>query len=158
MPFILRLVIMASTANVFYFLVFWHCIIGLDANCGNIKYTTINNIRRSTAYNATYDLCDRSFIQSGSWYRFKSVAGDKMPEFNPGLYHCGTYIPMWMNGKHPSNVGVEVDRTVCASIPWLWPPGCGYSASIKVINCGSFFLYQLKPPPYCTLAYCAGKL
>jgi hypothetical protein len=149
---------MASTSVVVYFLVFWNCINGIDANCGHITYTTINNIQRSTAYNATHDLCDRDFITSGSWYRFRSVAGDKMPEFNPGLYRCGTYIPLWMRGTHPANVGVQVYRTACAPVPYSWPPGCGYSLNIKVINCGSFFLYQLKPPRYCTVAYCAGKL
>jgi hypothetical protein len=148
---------MASTATLFCFLVL-HCITALNAQCGHLQYTTIRNIRRSTAYNATYDLCDRGVIQDGSWYRFKSVAGNKMPEFNPGINRCGTFIPIWMKGKHPTTPGVVVDRTACAPVPWLFPLDCGDRFDIKVINCGSFFLYQLKEPKKCTYAYCAGKL
>ena len=148
---------MSSTAALFCFLVL-HCITALNAQCGHLQYTTIRNIRRSTAYNATYDLCDRGLIQDGLWYRFESVAGNKMPEFNPGIYHCGTFIPIWMNGKHPTTPGVVVDRIACAPVPWLFPLDCGDQFNIKVINCGSFFLYQLKEPQKCTYAYCAGKL
>ena len=148
---------MASTAVLFYFLVL-HWINAIDASCSHITYTTISDIRRSTAYNSTHDLCDRGKITDGLWYRFISPAGDRMPEFNPGILHCGTYIPIWLNGDHPTSVGVKVDRIACATIPWKWPPGCGEWFNIKVINCGSFFLYQLKEPKYCTYAYCVGML
>ena len=148
---------MASTA-VLCFLTLY-CISGVACNvCSNNNYETINNVRRSTAYTATSDLCDRHFIQDGSWYRFKSVAGDKMPEFNPGINHCGTFIPIWMKGKHPSNRGEKVNRIACAAVPWKFPAGCGQRFDIKVLNCGSFFLYQLKEPQHCTYAYCAGKI
>ncbi|CAB4039860.1 Hypothetical predicted protein, partial [Paramuricea clavata] len=113
---------MASTAVLFCFLVL-HCITALDAQCSHLTYTTINNVRRSTAYTATYDLCDRGLIQDGSWYRFKSAAGDKMPESDPKIKHCGTYIPIWMNGRHPATPGVVVDRTACASVPRRRPVG-----------------------------------
>ena len=135
-----------------------HCITDIASGvCSNITYTTLNDVRRSTAYDSTFDLCDLRVIQDGSWYRFKSLAGDKMPEFNPGVRHCGTYVPIWMNGKHPTKLGETVDRTACAAIPFRRPAGCGGKFDIKVINCGSFFLYQLKEPKQCSLAYCAGR-
>jgi hypothetical protein len=148
---------MASTAVLLCFLVL-HCTTALDAQCSNINYTTISDIRRSTAYNFTYDLCDY-FIQNGSWYRFKSSAGNNIPEFFPGINNCGTHIPIWMNGTHPTTIGVEVDRIACAPDWWLWylDDECYYQYNIKVINCGSFFLYQLKPPRYCNSAYCTSR-
>jgi hypothetical protein len=81
-----------------------------------------------------------------------------MPESNPGRYHCGTYIPIWMNGRHPTEVGKEEDRTACAPVPWVFPLDCGEKYDIKVINCSGFYLYQLKAPKRCTYAYCAGRL
>ena len=158
----LRCEIMASTAVLFCFLVL-HCITALDAQCSNINYTTISDIRRSTAYNATYDLCDYYFIQTGSWYRFKSVAGNNIPEFYPGINSCGTHAPIWMNGTHPTTIGVEVDRIACSPDWWWWSyvhsdDECYYQYNIKVINCGSFFLYQLiKPSRYCNSAYCTSR-
>ena len=135
-----------------------HCIYDIACNvCSNITYTTLADIRRSTAYDSTSDLCDRGVIKDGSWYRFKSVAGDKMPEFNPGIEHCGTYVPIWMNGSHPTKLGKAVNRIACAAIPSRRPAGCGRKFNIKVINCGSFFLYQLKEPKECHFAYCAGR-
>ena len=147
---------MESAAVLFCFAVL-HCITVLaSAVCSDITYTTINDIRRSTAYVSTTDLCDRDVIQDGSWYRFKSAAGDKMPESNPGLNRCGAFIPIWMNGNHPTKLGVEADRTACAAIPFKRPAGCGGKFDIKVINCGGFFLYQLQRPEQC-FAYCAGR-
>ena len=149
---------MASTVLLMCFF-FWCFTSTLEASgiCGHIKYTTIRNVRRSTAYNSTHDLCDRDFITTGSWYRFKSVAGNKMPEYNPGRFHCGTYIPIWMNGKHPTVVGKVEDRTACAPVPWVFPLNCGEKFDIKVINCSGFYLYQLVAPKICTYAYCAGR-
>ena len=148
---------MDSPAAVLLCFAVLHCITDFASGvCSHITYTTINDIRRSTAYDSTSDLCDRGVIKDGSWYRFQSVAGDKMPEFNPGVKHCGTYIPIWLNGKHPTKVGEAVDRTACAAIPFRRPIGCGSKFDIKVINCGGFFLYRLKEPHQC-YAYCAGR-
>jgi fibrillin 1 len=128
-----------------------------DTNaCSNMTYIVISDVRRSTAYNATDDLCDRGFIKDESWYRFQSAAGNKMPEENPGPNHCGTYVPIWMNGDHPDEVGTIENRIACAGIPWTFPVGCGVSYKIQVINCGTFYLYNLREPDRCTLAYCAG--
>ena len=121
------------------------------------QYETINDVRRSTAYTETKDLCDRS-ITDGKWYRFQSPAGNKMPETNPGNGRCGTYAPIWLNGHHPTTYNVVTDVTACAVMPWL-DPVCGIAYNIKVVRCsGDFFLYRLKPPKYCSIAYCAGNV
>ena len=150
---------MMALANVLLCFAVLHCIANAASDvCSNITYTTIDDIRRSTAYDTTTDLCDRGVIKDGSWYRFKSAAGDKMPESNPGTNHCGTFIPIWMNGNHPARLGETVSRDACAPVPFRRPPGCGVEFAIKVVNCGGFFLYQLKEPKYCNYAYCAGRL
>ena len=119
-------------------------------------YDTVTDVRRSTAYNETTDLCDRRFIKDGTWYRFVSAVGNKMPETNPGNRRCGTYAPIWLNGHHPTVDGVVIDVTACAVMPWLHPV-CGIAYNIKVVKCGNFFLYRLKPPKQCSVAYCAGN-
>jgi hypothetical protein len=55
-------------------------------------------------------------------------------------------------------LGETVSRDACAAVPFRRPRGCGVQFAIKVVNCGGFFLYQLKEPKYCNYAYCAGRL
>ena len=126
--------------------------------CDQIQHTTINDVRRSTKYKGKPGnlLCDRNYIQDDKWYRFDSVAGNKMPTRNPGTGLCGTHVPIWMRGTHPTTDNVVKNATACAAAPFVFPLGCGYSYAIKVIKCGNFFLYRLKEPQVCYLAYCAG--
>ena len=126
--------------------------------CDQIRYTTINDIRRSTKFTAKSDsmICDRHFIKDDNWYRFDSVAGNTIPEHNPGTGVCGTFIPIWFKGTHPTQENVLTDASACAAIPYL--PECYVSYDIKVIKCGSSYLYRLKEPKNCNLAYCAGKI
>ena len=126
------------------------------------NYVTIRDVRRSTAY--VYNLtsgdkaiCDSGYIKDDTWYRFQSVAGNKMPTTNPGNFRCGTYAPIWMKGTHPTASNVIVNAKACASIPFVSPPGCGVSYDIKVVKCTTFYIYQLKDPGQCDLAYCAGR-
>ena len=127
--------------------------------CDEITYTTINDIRRSTKFKqtTTTTLCDRNFIQDDKWYRFDSVAGDTIPTHNPGNTFCGTYIPIWFKGTHPTQDNVVVDAKACLAVPFIPPAGCGKSHDIKVIKCENFYLYRLKEPKLCDSAYCAGK-
>ena len=68
--------------------------------CDQIKYTLINDVRRSTAYKTTTTrICDRGFIKDDEWYRFESVAGNTMPTKNPGIDVCGTYVPIWLQWR-----------------------------------------------------------
>ena len=127
--------------------------------CDQIQYTTINDVRRSTKYKGKPGalLCDRNFIQDDKWYRFDSVAGNKMPTQNPGNGFCGTYVPIWMRGTHPTTDNAVKNATACGGVRFAFPIGCAFSYAIKVIKCGNFFLYRLKEPQVCHLAYCAGK-
>ena len=40
-------------------------------------------------------------------------AGTRMPEHQINIYHCGTTFSGWLNGKHPTENGLIVDRQVC---------------------------------------------
>jgi hypothetical protein len=130
--------------------------------CKNHSYTVINDTRRSTSnvFNATRGdalLCDRGEIKESLWYRFELADGNKLATSRPESHQCGTFSPIWMNGSHPSVVDGEVQRKACAYVPVAFPFGCAYAYNIKVLNCGSFYVYQLKPPRHCFLAYCVGK-
>ena len=127
--------------------------------CNNVKYITIDDPRRSTAYNSSVQkLCDRSIIQNNAWYRFSSEAGGEIPTTKPVPGSCGTVVPIWMNGFHPTVQEGTVTRKACVNVPHQYPFGCGSSYSIKVRNCSGYYIYQLKTPLGCYYGYCAGRL
>ncbi len=136
---------------------------GVEANyCNNVKYITIDDPRRSTAYkltnfNSSKVRCDRPIIQDNVWYRFKSKAGGEMPTTKPEHQSCGTKLPIWMSGSHPTVEDGIVERKACVNIPRVSPFGCGDHYKIKVRNCNGYYIYQLKTPKRCFTGYCAGK-
>jgi hypothetical protein len=42
-----------------------------------------------------------------NWYRFVSDNGDEMCTYPPGVLSCGTYYPIWLNGKHRKCKNIE---------------------------------------------------
>ncbi|XP_028412382.1 uncharacterized protein LOC114535203 isoform X1 [Dendronephthya gigantea] len=132
----------------------------ISSNCYGTHYKIINDLRRSTGYvsnNSKAYLCDRQLLENNAWYRFSMDSEGKMPTTKPKVGSCGTYIPMWMNGIHPTIHDGIVLRKVCANLPHVYPFGCGYSLRIRVRNCSGYYIYQLKDPKKCFLAYCAGS-
>ena len=127
--------------------------------CHNVKYITIDDPRRSTAYNSSNSpkICDRTIIQNNAWYRFLSAAGGEMPMTKPVPNSCGTVAPIWMNGSHPTVEEGPVARKACVNAPTRLPLGCGYHYDIRVRNCSGYYIYQLKSPQHCYSGYCAGK-
>lgn len=129
------------------------------SRCNDVKYNTIDDPRRSTAYSnfSPPKLCDRNIIRDNVWYRFSSNAGGEMPTTKPPLKTCGTYVPIWLRGLHPTVKEGAVRRKACANVPVIPPFGCGFSYNIQVRNCSGFYIYKLKRPSHCYFAYCAGK-
>ena len=152
-----RTVMMAFSAIILFIII--SCVHANGNVCDSRNHVTISDIRRRTEniVSSNY-MCDYGFIKDDGWYRFKSAAGNQMPTTNPGLFRCGTYVPIWFKGTHPNNVNDVVNAQACAAAPFVQPSGCGISYDIKVVKCqGDFYLYQLKEPRQCSLAYCAGS-
>ena len=97
--------------------------------------------------------CDRSLPRA--WYRFVGAAGKQMPTQCVQKYHCGTHAAGWLNGSHPTVGQGIVQRRVCFS----WTSGCcQWSTSIRVKNCGAFFVYEFSGTPGCSFRYCGDSL
>ncbi len=92
--------------------------------------------------------------QGAAWYRFTGAAGVKMPESAPSKYRCSTHAPGWLNGAHPAPEDGKVTRQVC----FHWGNNtCNWNASVQVVNCGDYYLYNLPQTPVCSLRYCGSN-
>ena len=94
-------------------------------------------------------MCEDQLLKG--WYRFVGAAGTKMPTTRVPAYRCGAVWSGWLNGAHPTVEDGEVSRRVCFSDR---PTGCKNSICVNVKNCGSYFIYELLPPPRCLSRYC----
>ena len=129
---------------------FWIAINFLADGCYN--YSILNDSDRKNTFNTPTNgevLCD-NLLPEG-WYRFVGAAGTKMPTTRVPAYRCGTNWSGWLDGAHPTVEDGKVKRTVCFSDR---PSGCKYSIEIYVKNCGSYFIYNMLPPPSCNSRYC----
>ena len=119
-----------------------------------LNYKLLNESNRTQGYSSRYRpaKCDNKL--SEDWYRIGGGAGDKMPEYCVDKLSCGTHAPGWLNSSHPSVADGIVETNVC----FHWASDCcHWSLTIKVRNCGDFFVYQLSPTPYCSLRYCGNN-
>ncbi|XP_053404691.1 von Willebrand factor D and EGF domain-containing protein-like [Mercenaria mercenaria] len=100
-------------------------------------------------------LCDRTRIFG--WYRFTVGSAGSTPASLATKcvqqYHCGTHVPLWMNGTHPTAADGVVPRQICGT---NGNNCCAYKDTIRVKNCGTYYVYELKPTRGCSIAYCAG--
>ncbi|XP_072347338.1 pancreatic secretory granule membrane major glycoprotein GP2-like [Scyliorhinus torazame] len=96
--------------------------------------------------------CDNNLLTG--WYRFNGSGGSTIPEAVVPVNHCSTDAPGSLNGSHPTPGDGEVNRTVC--FHWRGK-SCRWSQDIKIKRCSDYFVYYLKKPPACRLAYCTVK-
>ncbi|CAF3424622.1 unnamed protein product [Rotaria sp. Silwood1] len=125
----------------------------LPSACSN--YTTLDDPTRNVAA-AGYALgCDTTspFINRTMpvWIRFIGTGGSTLPLATPGMNLCGSEGTGWYDGTMPSSTGEIINGTACFT--W-YNSVCRFSSSISVANCGSFYIYNLPPPPACMLRYC----
>ena len=66
------------------------------------------------------------------WFRFTGKAGNKMLDFCPERYSCGTQIPFWTDEPMPTAVGVETE--IKAYGVYLFKCKM-WSENIKVMRC-----------------------
>ena len=117
------------------------------------SYTVNSEADRSVSFPKTASKCDRAALTPG-WYRFNSTAGSKMPTACVPKYMCNTDATGWLNGVHPTLQDGVVRRNVC----FHWNGNCcNWALTIKVRNCGLFYVYQLVKTPACHLRYCVTK-
>ncbi|KAG1944786.1 deleted in malignant brain tumors 1 protein-like [Pimephales promelas] len=88
--------------------------------CNN--YTVLNDTWRSisTGYGS---MCDASVSWSG-WYRlFINSTSAHIPDTCVAQYRCGTHIPLWIRGGHPTVTDGVVTRDVCGNWNNYWRKG-----------------------------------
>ena len=130
----------------------------LSAECTN--YTRISSVDRAVGYdyynaNSSRRFCDYNLTDG--WYRFTGNAGSQMLESCAPLGKCGTTLPVWLNGTHPSVQEGLVNRTVCIGYSSWWVKSCCIrNQTILVRNCSGFYVYGLTATPYCS-RYCGNN-
>ncbi|XP_031549138.1 uncharacterized protein LOC116286709 isoform X3 [Actinia tenebrosa] len=119
------------------------------------NYTVLSSSDRAANYYGSSYYCDRNDITPG-WYRFMGDAGTTIATSCVDRYHCGTYGPGWMQGSHPTQAEGIVTRTVCYHYH-SWDSNCCFrNNTIRVKNCGGFYVYELVKPPGCSYRYCGN--
>ena len=97
--------------------------------------------------------------RGNGWYRFMEPAGTEIPENVVATQHCNTFRAGWLNGDHPEIPGQEVNREVCfneGSESSSEEKRCSLRKDIKILHCGSFYVYYLQKVSTGYLArYCA---
>ena len=117
-----------------------------DTECQNYRNLTYGNRKITSGYDW---YCDWRLY---GWYRFSGAAGTRMAISCPPFWSCGSIGTGWMNGGHPTVADGQVRRSVC--FRW-YSDCCSLSRSIKVRNCGAYYVYYLRGTPFCYLRYCS---
>ena len=116
------------------------------SECQNYGSLSSGTRRTSCGYKG---YCDSGL--GPGWFRFQGSAGTRMATSCPYYQRCGTYYSGWLNGGHPTVADGQVTRTVY----FRGYNHCFYYAtSIKVRNCGSYYVYYLNGTPTCNARYC----
>ncbi|XP_070178907.1 uncharacterized protein [Littorina saxatilis] len=121
-----------------------------EDRCHSSHYAVLDDVTRDVTRRSWR--CD-NHITTG-WYRFILNGIDAvMPTECIPQRRCGTRVTFWldMQGKELPAVGHETAARGCASLDSC----CQATIPIAVRNCGAFYLYNLRPVPWCTAGYCA---
>ncbi|XDV15925.1 hypothetical protein PO909_015860, partial [Leuciscus waleckii] len=118
-------------------------------------YTVLDNTWRfiNNTHSSVIN-CD-AYVSWSGWYRLLiNNTSAHIPDTCVAQYSCGTDIPLWIRGGHPTVTDGVVTRDVCGN----WVNYCCYFGSfpIKVKACpGNYYVYELVSPTICSSAYCA---
>ena len=119
--------------------------------CRSNGHIVLNDASRAQGYNRPPYRCDNGLATR--WYRFSGASGNQMPTSCVPTNRCGTHAPGWLSGRLPSS-GQITNAKVC----FHWSNNCcRWSTTIRVRNCGAFYVYELKRPPACHLRYCGNS-
>ena len=117
-------------------------------------YVWLNETNRNENYTGSYNLCDWRQISKLLWYRFGGQAGTKIASSCVPYGHCGGSSTVWMLGSHPTVDDGKVNRTVCYRDDY--GNCCSQQSTIKVLNCGNYFVYNFREEPGCNYRYCGS--
>ena len=87
------------------------------------------------------------------WYRFHGDAGTKMMTSCPSINKCGGHFPAWLSDEHPTVAQGSVLTKVCIR-KFEHGECCSNFYRTFVQNCGSYFIYKLRPTFSCNYRYC----
>ncbi|XP_033114379.1 SCO-spondin-like [Anneissia japonica] len=122
-----------------------------------IYHSLLNNPWRSVGNLEIFNSSCDTRLNSDTWYRFKSAGGNQMNEKCTTVNTCGVKFPMWLNGKHPTTPGQNVERYACVSASKDGVTKCCEHKTIVTIRkCSDFFVYQLLATRTCEEGYCIG--
>uniref|UniRef100_A0A3P8XBS9 ZP domain-containing protein n=1 Tax=Esox lucius TaxID=8010 RepID=A0A3P8XBS9_ESOLU len=107
-------------------------------------YTILNNPKRSVSYTRYPDVSVNDCnVKWEGWHRLLlGGLSAKMPEDCVEEYMCGTFYPLWLNGRHPRPEEGVVPSKICGV---SGRSCCHYNSNdIHVKACpGNFFIYNL---------------
>ena len=123
-----------------------HFFASTDSEC--VNFTTLSGMSRSRFF--SNNLTTDSDLYLKSWFAFNGSAGDLIATSCVASNHCGTSVPGWMLGRHPSVVEGVVRRSACFSQKQQC---CMYSLSMRVRNCSSFYVYKMDSMPSLSVSF-----
>ena len=131
-------------------------LIAVGDECDPSVYAVLNQPGRSQddTYQTIDDntRCDRDELTPG-WYRFEGAGGTAMSDSCVPSKRCRTHASGHLVGAHPTFAEGTVTRQVC----YTWSTNCCLlSNNIRVRNCGSFYVYELRATPDCKFRYCTN--
>ncbi|XP_066302604.1 von Willebrand factor D and EGF domain-containing protein-like isoform X1 [Branchiostoma lanceolatum] len=138
------------------------CNITDDEICNTAYNNTITEPHRSSEFVPGAGdslICDNGLAEG--WYRFEAHSQSvQIPEGCVPEYHCGTQVPLWLDGTHPISSQVAV-KEVCANYG-VSGNCCSHRTQIRIKRCTAdggnvFYAYCLSPTSGCSQAYCAGN-
>ena len=109
------------------------------------NYTSLTDADRKTSFVTQSRKSDSGLVPG--WFRFEGEAGTKMPTSCPDPYRCNTEYAGWLKGDHPKKINQSTSERVCFRNPRWRQKCCPWYINIKVINCGSYYVYYLKNVP-----------
>ena len=104
------------------------------------QYKFLNDSDRHSDFGRGDRKCDKNLTED--WYRFSAGAGTSIPTHCLPHHRCGTDMPGWMDGAHPTVDEGVVSRKVCFH---GFNNCCHLNIMINVRNCGSFFQTETGP-------------
>ena len=116
------------------------------------QYNWLNGSDRRYDHYDSSSKCDDSNIAK-KWYRFGGGAGSQMYTSCLSYYYCRAHYPGYMSSSHPAYGEGIVSRTVYFGYSGYT---CYYtSTTIRVLNCGTYYVYELVATGSCYQRYCS---